>query len=51
MEELPVTNKARKAASKGKKLRRKMLGSVRPLKAPLKEPSPSGPVPIPYPNA
>jgi hypothetical protein len=46
-----MANKVRKTSSRGKKLSRKEMKSVRPLKAPLKPPSPGGPVPIPYPNA
>jgi hypothetical protein len=45
-----MANKVRKTASRGKKLRRKEMKSIRPLKAPLIKPSPGGPVPVPYPN-
>ena len=46
-EEQIMANKARKAAKTRKKLSRKVLSSIRPLKAPS---PPDGPLPIPYPN-
>jgi hypothetical protein len=41
-----MAKKTNKSTKKGKKLRGKSLGSIKPLKTP----SPAGPVPIPYPN-
>jgi len=38
--------KVKKAVKKQKRLSRKVLGSVKPLRAP----APPSPVPIPYPN-
>ena len=46
-EEWIMANKVRKAARTRKKLSRKVLSSIRPLKAP---PPPGGPLPVPYPN-
>ena len=40
--------KVSKAGKKGRKLNRKMLGSIRPLRVPT--PAPPGPIPIPYPT-
>jgi hypothetical protein len=48
-EEWIMANKARKTARRGKKLTRKIVGQIRPLKT-LSDPAPGGPVPIPYPN-
>jgi hypothetical protein len=45
-EEVSLMTKVRKAAKKGKKLNRKVLGSIKPLRAPT--PASPGPVAIPY---
>ena len=46
-EEQIMANKVRKAARTRKKLSRKVVGRIRPLKTPS---PPGGPLPIPYPN-